>query len=95
LYTDNQWISVDLGQVYSIDKVKLNWEAAFGKQYKIQVSTDGSQWTDVYTELNSNGGIDEIQFPAVDTRYVKMQGIKRSSGWGYSLYEIGVFETQN
>lgn len=95
LYTDNQWISVDLGQVYSIDKVKLNWEAAYGKQYKIQVSTDGSQWTDVYTELNSNGGIDEIKFPAADAGYVKMQGIKRSSGWGYSLYEINVFETQN
>lgn len=95
LYTDNQWISVDLGQVYSIDKVKLYWEAAYGKQYKIQVSKDGSQWTDVYTELNSNGGTDEIQFPAVDARYVKMQGIKRSSSWGYSLYEISVFETQN
>ncbi len=95
LYSDNQWISVDLGQVYSIDKVKLYWEAAYGKQYKIQVSKDGSQWTDVYTELNSNGGTDEIQFPAVDARYVKMQGIKRSSSWGYSLYEISVFETQN
>lgn len=95
LYSDNQWISVDLGRVYSIDKVKLYWEAAYGKQYKIQVSTDGSQWTDVYTELNSNGGTDEIQFPAVDARYVKMQGIKRSSSWGYSLYEITVFETQN
>jgi hyaluronoglucosaminidase len=95
LYTDNQWITVDLGQVYAIDKVKLNWEAAYGKQYKIQVSTDGSQWTDVHTELNSNGGIDEIQFPATNARYVKMQGIKRSSGWGYSLYEISVFERQN
>ncbi|MFY0762185.1 beta-N-acetylglucosaminidase domain-containing protein [Metabacillus dongyingensis] len=95
LYSDNQWISVDLGQVYSIDKVKLNWEAAYGKQYKIQVSKDGSQWTDVYTELNSNGGTDEIQFPAASARYVKMQSIKRSGSWGYSLYEISVFETQN
>lgn len=94
LYSDNQWISVDLGKVYSIDKVKLYWEAAYGKQYKIQISKDGSQWTDVYTELNSNGGTDEIQFPAVDARYIKMQGIKRSSSWGYSLYEISVFETQ-
>ncbi|MFJ7727440.1 beta-N-acetylglucosaminidase domain-containing protein [Neobacillus sp. NPDC097160] len=95
LYTDNQWISVDLGQVYSIDKVKLYWESAYGKQYKIQVSNDGSQWKDVYTELNSNGGTDVIQFPAVEARYVKMQGIKRSSSWGYSLYEISVFESQN
>ncbi|WP_169801419.1 beta-N-acetylglucosaminidase domain-containing protein [Neobacillus drentensis] len=95
LYTDNQWLSVDLGQVYSIDKVKLYWESAYGKQYKIQVSNDGSQWTDVYTELNSNGGTDEIQFPAVEARYVKMQGIKRSSSWGYSLYEFSVFASQN
>ncbi|MED4203597.1 beta-N-acetylglucosaminidase domain-containing protein [Neobacillus mesonae] len=95
LYSDNQWISVDLGKVYSIDKVKLYWEAAYGKQYKIQVSKDGNQWTDVYTELNSNGGTDEIQFPAVEARYVKMQGIKRASDWGYSLYEFSVFESQN
>lgn len=95
LYTDNQWISVDLGQVYAIDKVKLYWESAYGKQYKIQVSKDGSQWTDVYTELNSNGGTDEVQFPVVEARYVKMQGIKRSSSWGYSLYEFSVFESQN
>ncbi|TCN27510.1 beta-N-acetylglucosaminidase domain-containing protein [Mesobacillus foraminis] len=95
LYTDDQWISVDLGQVYAIDKVKLYWESAYGKQYKIQVSKDGSQWMDVYTELNSNGETDEIQFPAVEARYVKMQGIKRSSSWGYSLYEFSVYESQN
>jgi hyaluronoglucosaminidase len=81
--------------VYAIDKVKLYWESAYGKQYKIQVSKDGSQWTDAYTELNSNGETDEIQFPAVEARYVKIQGIKRSSSWGYSLYEFSVYQSQN
>jgi hyaluronoglucosaminidase len=95
LYTDNQWLSVDLGKEYSINKVVLNWEAAYGKQYKIQVSQDGTNWTDVYTELNSNGGTDEIEFPAVQARYVQMQGIKRATGWGYSLYELKVFNTNN
>lgn len=95
LYTDNQWISVDLGQLYSINKVVLNWESAYGKQYKIQVSQDGSQWTDVYTELNSNGGIDEIKFPSTDARYVRMLGVKRASSWGYSLYEFKVFNSHN
>jgi hyaluronoglucosaminidase len=95
LYTDNQWISVDLEKVYSINKVVLIWEAAYGKQYKIQVSQDGTQWTDVYTESNSNGGTDEIEFNSIDARYVRMQGVKRSSGWGYSLYEFKVFETRN
>ncbi|WP_066309448.1 beta-N-acetylglucosaminidase domain-containing protein [Bacillus sp. FJAT-29814] len=91
LYTDNQWLSVDLGQTYTINKVVLNWEAAYGKQYKIQVSQDGSQWTDVHTELNSNGGTDEIDFPATQARHVRMQGIKRATSWGYSLYEMKVF----
>lgn len=91
LYTDNQWLSVDLGQTYSVNKVVLNWEAAYGKQYKIQVSQDGTNWTDVYTELNSNGGTDEIDFPATQARHIRMQGIKRASGWGYSLYEMKVF----
>ncbi len=95
LYTDNQWISVDLGQVYSINKVVLQWESAYGKQYKIQVSQDGSQWTDVYTELNSNGGTDEIKFPSTDARYVRMLGVKRASSWGYSLYEFKVFNSHN
>ncbi|MFK9092077.1 beta-N-acetylglucosaminidase domain-containing protein [Bacillus salipaludis] len=95
LYTDNQWLMVDLGQVYSINKVILSWEAAYGKQYKIQVSKDGSQWTDVYTELNSNGGINEIEFPSTEARYVKMQGIKRATSWGYSIYEFKVFNVHN
>lgn len=95
LYTNNQWISVDLGKIYSINKVVLNWESAYGKQYKIQVSQDGNQWTDIYTELNSNGGSDEIAFNPVEARYVKMQGLQRSTSWGYSLYEFKVFETRN
>ncbi|WP_141546882.1 beta-N-acetylglucosaminidase domain-containing protein [Bacillus sp. AFS053548] len=95
LYTNNQWISVDLGKLYSINKVVLNWESAYGKQYKIQVSQDGNQWTDIYTELNGNGGTDEIEFNSIDARYVKMQGLSRATSWGYSLYEIKVFETRN
>jgi hyaluronoglucosaminidase len=95
LYTNNEWISVDLGKIYSINSVILSWESAYGKQYKIQVSKDGVLWTDLYTELNSNGGIDEIKFNSTDARYVKMQGIKRATSWGYSLYELKVFETRN
>lgn len=94
-YSDNEWIYVDLGKRYQVNKVLLSWETAYGKQYKIQASNDGNQWTDVYTELNGNGGTDEISFNPVEARYVKMQGIKRASNWGYSLYELKIFGTQN
>jgi hypothetical protein len=46
-YADDQWIQVDLGSAHTFDKVAILWEAAYPKTYVIQVSDDGSAWTDV------------------------------------------------
>ncbi|WP_419872150.1 discoidin domain-containing protein [Candidatus Pristimantibacillus sp. PTI5] len=32
-----QWISIDLGGIYKLESVVLNWEGAFGKAYRLQV----------------------------------------------------------
>ena len=42
--SDNQWIQVDLGNVYSVTRVVLNWETTYGKEYKIQASLDATAW---------------------------------------------------
>lgn len=92
-YTDNEWIYVDLGSAHDVDSVVLYWEGAYGKQYKIQTSVDGSTWTDQFTELNGNGGKDLIVFAstAVNIRYVRMLGIKRALNYGYSLWEFQIY----
>lgn len=84
-FSEPQWIYMDLRQQRQINKVTLWWETAYGKSYKIQVSNDAVNWTDVYYTNNSNGGIDEIYFAAVTVRYVRMYGIQRATQWGYSL----------
>ncbi|MGQ4420484.1 discoidin domain-containing protein, partial [Streptomyces sp. SAS_269] len=43
--TDDQWFQVDLGATATVSQVVLNWEAAYGKDYKVQLSKDGSTWT--------------------------------------------------
>ncbi|MDP4092301.1 MAG: stalk domain-containing protein [Bacillota bacterium] len=91
LFSDNQWISVDLGSVKTISKVKLNWEAAYGKSYKIQVSSDGTNWSDVYYTTSGDGGIDEINISPINARYVKLVGIQRGTCYGYSLWEFEVY----
>ena len=48
-YSDPQWIYVDLGATYNINRVKLVWEAAYGKSFKIQVSPDATNWTDIFS----------------------------------------------
>ena len=90
-FSDNAWITVDLGQQYSVDKVVLNWEAAYGESYNILVSTDGNNWTTVKKLTDQDGGEDTITFNAVNARYVKMQGVKRALPYGYSLWEMKVY----
>lgn len=91
LYFDPEWIYVDLGKVYSVSKVKIYWEAAYGKGYKIQVSQDAMSWTDVFATQTGDGGLDEINFEPVEARYVKMQGVQKATKWGYTIYEYEVY----
>lgn len=90
-YTDNEWIQVDLGSVHTVERVRLNWEAAYGKSYKLQVSQDGAAWSDVYSTVNGDGGWDDITFPAAAGRYVRMLGQQRGTIYGYSLWEMEVY----
>ena len=45
------WLQADLGKVCKIDSVKIFWEgiSLVKVGYKVQLSNDGSQWTDVAT----------------------------------------------
>ncbi|MES2934042.1 MAG: discoidin domain-containing protein [Pseudomonadota bacterium] len=85
-----EWISVDLGAVFSINRVNLNWESA-GKSYQVQTSTDGSNWSTVYTTTNGASGVNDITFGATNARFVRMVGTQRSNDWGYALFEFQVF----
>ena len=90
-WSDPQWIYVDLGSVMPVNRVVLNWEAAYGKSYKIQVSTDAENWTDVFSTTSGDGGIDDIVFQSINARYVRMYGTERGTGYGYSLWEFEVY----
>ncbi|WP_372629331.1 discoidin domain-containing protein [Cohnella sp.] len=90
--SDKEWIYVDLQDQYVINKVRLNWEEAYGRSYKIQVSNDSVAWRDVYSTTTGNGGIEDISFNPVSASYVRMQGVQQGTGNGYSLYEFKVYE---
>ncbi|HVW94580.1 MAG TPA: DUF2341 domain-containing protein [Mucilaginibacter sp.] len=92
-FTDSEWITVDLGVTCDISEVKLLWEAAYGKKYKIQVSDDNSNWTNIYSVTNGNGGTDDLTGLSGTGRYVRMKGQTRGTGYGYSLYEFQVYGT--
>ncbi|WP_217168107.1 discoidin domain-containing protein [Streptomyces sp. AC512_CC834] len=90
--SDDQWLQVDLGATASVTRVELDWEAAYGKDYKIQLSQDGSTWSDAKTVTGGDGGTDTLDVSG-QGRYVRMQGVHRATPWGYSLWEFQVFGT--
>lgn len=89
-FSDPQSITVDLGVVYTVDRVVLRWESAYGRVYTIQVSTDGGTFTPVFFESTGDGGLDYINL-SVPAQYIRMTGTTRGTQWGYSLYEFEVY----
>ncbi|UCE06149.1 MAG: discoidin domain-containing protein [bacterium] len=90
-YLDNQWIYVDLGHSYNIKRVVLNWEVAFGRVYRIEVSNDTQNWEQIYFTSSGDGGIDDLINLSGTGRYVRMYGIARGTQWGFSLWEFEVY----
>jgi F5/8 type C domain-containing protein/glycosyl hydrolase family 2 len=91
-WVDTAWIQIDLGSVQSFNHVQLAWEAAYAKGYQIQTSTDGTNWTNVYTTASGNGGFDDLNISG-SGRYVRMNGTAKTTAYGYSLWEFGVYRS--
>jgi hypothetical protein len=91
LSSDAQWLQVDLGSVQSIDEVKLNWETAYAATFTIQTSTNGTTWTNITPTKAGNVGLQDLSGLSGSGRYVRMNGMTRATGYGYSLFEFQVF----
>lgn len=94
--TDNAFFYVDLGSVEKVGKIVIDWEVAYAAKYEIQFSLDAVNWTTVARVTNNSVTVDEIILPAwVETQFVRMQGIKRATGYGYSFYSFEVYGPKN
>lgn len=94
VFADPQWITVDLGQTYNLNKVVLAWEAAYGKDYEIRVSDDNRTWKSLYSSQNAGKGGTESLSVTGQGRYVQMYGKARGTQWGYSLWAFQVYGTE-
>ncbi|MEV7628472.1 discoidin domain-containing protein [Actinoplanes sp. NPDC089786] len=91
-WLDTAWLQVDLGSVQSFNHVQLAWEAAYASSYQIQTSADGNSWTNVYSTTSGDGGFDSLNITG-SGRYVRVNGTTRATGFGYSLWEMGVYRS--
>jgi hypothetical protein len=89
-FSDPQWLEVDLGSTQSICGVTLDWETAYATAFQIQVSTDNSTWTSIYSTTTGTGGTQNLSVSG-SGRYIRMYGTARATQYGYSLWEFQVF----
>ncbi|ACU72977.1 coagulation factor 5/8 type domain protein [Catenulispora acidiphila DSM 44928] len=90
LFTDPQWVQVDLGATHTLCKVGLSWETAYATAFQIQTSNDGTNWTPIYSTTTGTGGTQSLTVSG-SGRYVRMNGTARATQYGYSLWEFQVF----
>ncbi|MFI8292307.1 discoidin domain-containing protein [Streptomyces sp. NPDC085614] len=92
-WNDAQWLRLDLGSPQLVKRVTLDWESAYGRSYRIDLSDDGSTWRTAWSTSTGDGGLDTAQFAGTTARYVRISGVQRGTGWGYSLHEVGVYSS--
>jgi GH18 family chitinase/aryl-phospho-beta-D-glucosidase BglC (GH1 family) len=91
LFADPQWLYVDLGANYTINRVKITWETALGKNYQIQTSPDATNWTTVLTVTGNTSLVNDQTGVTGTGRYVRIYGTARGTVYGYSIYELEVY----
>ncbi|SFD88202.1 Por secretion system C-terminal sorting domain-containing protein [Chitinophaga sp. CF118] len=90
-FADPQWVYVDLGASYDINRVKITWEAAYATAYEIQVSTDATTWTSVKSVTGNTTLVNDNTGLVGNGRYVRIYGTARATTYGYSIYELEVY----
>jgi hypothetical protein len=74
-----KWLKIDLGQTYNISRWVVKHAGIGGestsyntKNFKLQKSTDGINWTDVDTVTNNTSNITDRTVTAFSARYVRL-----------------------
>ena len=94
-FGDPQSITLDFGSVSAVSAVTLSWETASAKDYFIRGSADGETWVNLAekTDMPYGARTDVIEGLTGQYRYIRMDGITRTTPYGYSIYEFNVCST--
>ncbi|MGW0496374.1 beta-N-acetylglucosaminidase domain-containing protein [Streptomyces sp. NPDC003007] len=88
---DGAWWQVELARPVRLGRVALHWQDAHPSAYRVQVSPDGRRWRDAATVRDGAGGRENVRMDERDVRFVRVQGDKRATPYGYSLWSVEAY----
>lgn len=101
--SEPHWLQVDLGSVYSIDQFIIKHAQEGGesssfntKEFNIQLSEDGTNWTDVVQVTGNTMGKTTHSIDPVSARYARLNVTKatQESDTAARIYEFEVWGQQ-
>ncbi|WP_309062772.1 beta-N-acetylglucosaminidase domain-containing protein [Streptomyces sp.] len=88
---DDAWWQVELERPVRLGKVALHWQDAYPSAYRVEVSADGRTWRTAATVRDGRGGRETVRMDEPDVRHVRVQGEKRATRYGYSLWSVEAY----
>ncbi|MFK4064703.1 beta-N-acetylglucosaminidase domain-containing protein [Streptomyces sp. NPDC029674] len=88
---DGAWWQVELAEPVRLGQVVLRWQDAYAAGYRVQTSADGRTWRTAATVRDGKGGREAVRMDAPGTRYIRVQGDKRATRFGYSLWSVEAY----
>ncbi|HEY5836286.1 beta-N-acetylglucosaminidase domain-containing protein [Streptomyces sp.] len=90
--TDDSWVQVELPAPARVGRVVLHWQDAYAAGYRILTSADGVAWQTAATVTDGGGGTETVWLEAAaDTRFLRVQGVRRATKYGYSLFGVEAY----
>ncbi|MGW8066698.1 beta-N-acetylglucosaminidase domain-containing protein [Streptomyces ziwulingensis] len=91
---DDAWWQVELARPVRLGQVVLRWQDAYPSAYRIEVSADGRHWRTAASVRDGRGGLEAPRMDEEDVRYVRVQGEKRATRYGYSLWSVEAYAVE-
>ncbi|MEV6634747.1 protein kinase [Actinoplanes sp. NPDC051470] len=89
-FAEPEWLKVDLGATWRVTDVTVRWEDASAVSYRVELSTDGTAWTSVYSTTSGTGGVVTVPADGKAARYVRVYCLKRFRAYGFSIWDVEV-----
>ena len=85
------WFQVDLGASRQICRVKIvQDEVKYARNWKVERSPDGSNWTTIATATNYSSHVIDIPFEPVSARYIRAT-ILATEAWHWHIHTFWVY----
>ena len=101
---DDQLLTVDLGLVQAVDRIRINWEGFYALNFDLQVSSDGVTYTTLKTITNNvpdkrdNLLVNESANLGGRGRFVRVRCLTQNTALGFlgfAINELEVFSFTN